>query len=490
MRKNVFLALLLGIIVCVGCATSSLSASGTITAFVNVNVVPLTEEIVLEAQVVLVDGDRIVAVGDGKEVKIPKGAAIVDGNGAYLMPGLADMHVHIYEESIDELPVPPFNLHIAKGVTTIRDCGTAPIHPSDTFVLDWRDKILSGEMLGPMIYSSGRTIHGPVRNPGGVVRERYSNGFDFAKLYMELSINDFTEAQNTAEELGFYTVGHIPYQVGLDQAIALGLDEIAHLEELSYELIWLNHRPEGYLSGEEWLSSLITTVLQTYDFDAGSDVSFDSDHLYQLQGEQLDHIIDILLTNDIGVGTTLAVGEVVDMKLFNQEEFLTQPESKYLFPALLEEVQNGQNRHQRLYKGLGEYQDLWQWKSDLDLFLLHELHQGGVRFISGTDAGSSSIGVVEGFATHDDLRILTENGFTPYEALLTATVNAAYVVEKMGGDGDFGTVEIGNIADLVLVRGNPLDDIQNTENIEGVMVRGQWYSQEELENMIVIDEEE
>jgi hypothetical protein len=307
---------------------------------------------------------------------------------------------------------------------------------------------------------------------------------------MELSIGDFTEAQNTAEELGFYTVGHIPYQVGFDQAINLGLDEIAHLEELSYELIWLNNRPEDYLSGEEWLSSLITTVLQTYDFDAGSDVSFDQDHFYQLQGQQLDRIIDYLLVNDIGVGTTLAVGEVVDMKLFNQEEFLTQEESKYLFPSLLQEVQNGQNRHQRLYKGLGEYQDLWQWKSDLDFFLLHELRQRGVRFVSGTDAGSSSIGVVEGFATHDDLRILTENGFTPYEALLTATVNAAYVVEKMGGDGDFGTVEIGNIADLVLVGGNPLDDIQNTENIVGVMVRGQWYSHEDLENMILINEEE
>ena len=106
--------------------------------------------------------------------------------------------------------------------------------------------------------------------------------------------------------------------------------------------------------------------------------------------------------------------------------------------------------------------------------------------VSGTDAGSSSIGVVEGFATHDDLRILVQKGFTPYEALLTATVNAARVVSKMGGEGDFGTIEVGNRADLILVSGNPLDEIRNTENILGVIVRGHWFSQDVLEEMIAI----
>lgn len=487
MIKNAtFVLILLCLVFQMACSASSIDSREPVTAIVNVNVVPMTEEIVLYDQVVLAAGDQIIAVGNSDEVETPRGANIIDGHGSYLMPGLADMHVHIYEESRDELPVSPLNLYIAKGVTTIRDCGTAPIQPDDTFVLDWRDETLNGETIGPMIYSSGRTIHGPVSNPGGKVAERHKNGFDFAKLYMELSVDEFTEAQTVAEDLGMYTVGHIPYQVGLDLAISQGLDEIAHLEELSFELMWSANRPTRLLDQEAWLTALISSVLKTYHPEDGADIAFDSDQFSRFQGEQITELVSNLVTNDISVGTTLAVYETVDFKLFDQETFLAREETAYLFPSLIEEVLSGQNRHQLLYQALGDYQPLWKWKTDLDIFLLQKLHRAGVMLVSGTDAGSSSIGVVEGFATHDDLRILVQQGFTPYEALLTATVNAARVVSKMGGEGDFGTIEVGNRADLILVSGNPLDEIRNTENILGVIVRGHWFSQDVLEEMIAI----
>jgi imidazolonepropionase-like amidohydrolase len=434
MIKNVtFVLILLCLVFQMACTPSATDPREPVTAIVNVNVIPMTEKIVLYDQVILVAGDQIIAVGNSDEVETPRGANIIDGNGAYVMPGLADMHVHIYEESRDELPVSPLNLYIAKGVTTIRDCGTAPIQPDDTFVLDWRDEILKGETIGPMIYSSGRTIHGPVSNPGGKVAERHKKGFDFAKLYMELSFDEFTEAQTVAEELGMYTVGHIPYQVGHELAISQGLDEIAHLEELSFELMWSANRPTRLLDQEAWLTALISSVLKTYHPEDDADVTFDSDQFSRLQSEQLAELVSILIANNISVGTTLAVYEAVDSKLFDQEAFLAREETAYLFPSLIEEVLSGQNRHQLLYQALGDYQPLWKWKTDLDIFLLQELHKAGVNLVSGTDAGSSSIGVVEGFATHDDLRILVQYGFTPYEALLTATVNAAHVVEKMGG---------------------------------------------------------
>jgi hypothetical protein len=459
-------------------------------AITNVNLVPMTAEIILQDQTVLIREDRIIAIGDSDDVIVPPGVQAIDGEGAYLMPGLADMHVHIYEESRDDLPVSPLNLYIAKGVTTIRDCGTAPIGPNDTFVLDWRDEILSGETVGPLIYSSGRTIHGPLLNPGGVLAARYSKGFDFAKLYMELSVREFTEAQTKAEELGIYTVGHIPYQVGFELAISLGLDEIAHLEELSFDLMWFDNRPLSFLDQANWLSALLESVFDTYGYDMSTDIYFDSTAFLQVQGERLEQIINSLIAHDIGVGTTLATYETVDAKLFDRDAFVSREETAYLYPFLIEEVLAGQNRHQLMFQMLGENQKLWFWKTDLDIFLLKEFHRAGVMFVSGTDAGSQSIGVVEGFATHDDLRLLVRYGFTPYEALLTATVNAAHVVEKMGGNGNFGTIEVGNRADLILVSGNPLEDIQITDNILGVMVRGQWFSQEELEEMTSINEEE
>jgi len=455
-------------------------------AIVHVNIIPMTSEIVLLDQTVLVKGDRIVSTGNASDVDVPPNARIIDGNGSYLMPGLADMHVHIYEESRDEYPVSPFNLYIAKGVTTIRDCGTASLSPSDTFVLDWRDEILRGEIIGPMIYSSGRTIHGPVPNPARVVRQRYKDGFDFAKLYMELSVDEFAEAQEAAEELGMYTVGHIPYQVGFDNAVSAGLDEIAHLEEISFELMWGEQRPTQMLSMDQWLDSIVSGTYETFGYEMGTDLVFDPERFEQVQGEYLDHIITSLISNDVPVGTTLATYEVVNQKLFDQDAFLNRDENIYLPEELLEEVIQGRNRHQLMFQALGDKQAAWHWKEEVDIYLLKRLHDAGVIFVSGTDAGSSSIGVVEGFATHDDLRLLVEFGFTPYEALRMATVNAAYIAEKMIGGNDFGTIETGKRADLVLVAGNPLEDIKNTENILGVMVRGRWYPENELEEMIAV----
>ena len=94
------------------------------------------------------------------------------------------------------------------------------------------------------------------------------------------------------------------------------------------------------------------------------------------------------------------------------------------------------------------------------------------------------MGIVPGFSIHDELRILTENGFSPYEALATGTVNAAKVVERMIGEGDFGTIEVGKRADLILVRGNPLKDVAVIRNPLGVMADGRWYSIDTLAQMI------
>ncbi|MBN1314231.1 MAG: amidohydrolase family protein [Anaerolineales bacterium] len=77
----------------------------------------------------------------------------------------------------------------------------------------------------------------------------------------------------------------------------------------------------------------------------------------------------------------------------------------------------------------------------------------------GTDSGTGGMGIVPGYSIHDELNILIENGFTPYEALKTGTVNAAIVVKRMTGEGNFGTVEIGKRADLVLAVDNPIEDI-------------------------------
>ena len=129
----------------------------------------------------------------------------------------------------------------------------------------------------------------------------------------------------------------------------------------------------------------------------------------------------------------------------------------------------GREKHQRQFKGIEE---LATFKYELEKIMLKELHQAGVILLLATDCGSGAMGIVPGFSIHDELRILIENGLTPYEAIATGTINASMVIEKMTGEGNFGTIEVGKRADLILMNGNPLEDVSRIRDLRGVMAAG------------------
>jgi imidazolonepropionase-like amidohydrolase len=112
--------------------------------------------------------------------------------------------------------------------------------------------------------------------------------------------------------------------------------------------------------------------------------------------------------------------------------------------------------------------------------MVKALHNGGVPILVGTD--SSDPGVVWGFSIHRELELLVAAGLTPFQALEAATRVPAEVV--FGNPEEWGTVEVGKRADLLLLQGNPLEDISNTRQIAGVMVRGEWLPQVELQGML------
>jgi predicted amidohydrolase len=122
MKKTICVSLIMGTLIALfltGCSNKAVA----LTAFTDVNVVPITSERIVENQTVLVEGARIVAIGDSNTLLVPEATQVIDGNGAYLMPGLADMHMHTWQdwEDRDIWPVHPLNLYLANGVTTIRD---------------------------------------------------------------------------------------------------------------------------------------------------------------------------------------------------------------------------------------------------------------------------------------------------------------------------------------------------------------------------------
>jgi imidazolonepropionase-like amidohydrolase len=419
------------------------SSSPEIYAFVNITVLPMDWERVIKAGTVVVRGGRIVEVGVSRKVEIPEGAVVINGRGLYLMPGLADMHVHLGNES-------DMKLFLANGVTTVRNMRGSPIH------LYWRDKIAAGEMIGPRIITAGPILDGyppsgenvvAVQSPEDgrvLVQEQKRMGYDFIKIYTRLSVPVYQEILRTAKENGMQVAGHIPKAVGLSMAISEKQDCVEHLT--------------GFMGAIKVHNSKMTNEKGVID------------------SEQIPFLAMLIRNEGVWNCVTLLVQQ--RYASINQlDSLLKLPEMKYVSPARMAFWDPTRDLS---FKSLSQ-EDYDSALEGIEVLktITKTLQNTGAKILMGTDSPSRF--VVPGFSAHEELKNLVDSGLSPFQALKAATSNAA---EFLGPSTEFGTIEKGKSADLLILRADPLEDIRNTRQIYGVMVHGNWLPESRIQEML------
>lgn len=419
-------------------------------ALVGVALLPMDRDGVLPDQTVLVSGDRITAVGRREATPVPEGARIIDGSGRYLIPGLAEMHGHLPGAGATaDMVERVLWLNLANGITTVRGMQG---HASQ---LQLRDAIAAGHRTGPQLIVSSPALHGrrlsDPRRAAELVRDYADAGYDLLKVHEELSPAVFDAIAGAAQASAIPFAGHITDQITLAHAVAGGISTVEHMDGLVEAA-----QPEG-----------APPVAATGFF--GSAVAG------RVTPESAGPVAQMLAESEVWVTPTQTL-------LLNvaggrpAAELEADPEvgARYWPEGGLA---GWRERLARYRDAVGESDG--QQLLTARAVLLAALREAGVGLLLGADA--PQVYNVPGFATLNEAEALAAAGYTPLEVLRAGTVNPARYLQR---EGDFGVIAAGARADLVLLEGNPLEDIRRLRLRAGVMAAGVWFPAQQLQDRL------
>jgi len=399
----------------------------------NVSVLTMKDSELIKNQSVLIENGVIQKIGIDIQ---NQNATLIDGTGKFLMPGLTDMHVHLFDKH--PLKNTWMMLLLINGVTSVRDmCG----QPEK---LQLREKIKKNEILAPNLYQSGPIINGAKDNFGlftfastpeqarEIVISHKKAGYDFIKVYDGLTKEVYLAIIDEAQKQGMLVDGHLPDKVTLEEALKQNHNSIEHLT--------------GYF---EWKDNQVSlSAPDNYASLTANSSVWNCPTIY-------NHYMN---------GSRKGVSEMMSFA-----------ETSGLLPGELKKI--WKKRVNNMSKEVVDIVDKYSTSNFESLKkIILNLYTSKAKLVAGTDAGNLPL-LIPGYSLHQELKIMNEIGIPTYEVLKMTTANAALAMNK---DTEFGTVEIGKGADLLLLNSNPLDNLDNLQDKDGLMIRGIWLSREEI----------
>lgn len=450
MKKAIILFLLLGPLV-----QTSPSSSPTV-AFVNVNVIPMDRERVLLNQTVIVRNGVIAEIGDAKRIKIPSGAQRINGAGKFLIPGLMDMHVHLFtdDEFPDELAEDEFKIMIAYGVTTIRLMTGTP----EQLVL--RSKSAKEEILAPTIYAASPQFTGRKSSNAYVVTteaearaavtKSKQDGFDFIKVTTYLKPEVYEAIVDEARKQNIRVVGHADSRsVGLMRALK-AKQQIEHLDSYFEALL-----PES--------APVKGSVSDIYLYNPKNWGSLD-----YIDERKISELARSTVEANPFVTPTLHLFKFTVGKGRSEESFKAQPDIRFYPQKIIDLWMGVSKRYLSTAAPIEKREKYIRIRNEI----VKAIHDAGGRVMAGSDTPEWLM--LYGYTLHLEMIDLRDAGLSNYAALEAATRNPAMF---LGTIAKTGTIEKRKLADLVLLDANPLEDIANTQRRTGVMLKGKYYPQ-------------
>ena len=397
----------------------------------NVQVISMVTPGITAAQDVHISNGIIHKIGDHGSLDAP-GAMVIDGSGKFLTPGISEMHAHIpvAQDGDDTYVRETLFLYLSNGITTIRGMLGNPYH------LDLIEQVSNGEILSPRIYTSSPSLNGnSVQTPEEAeakVRAFKRDGYDFLKIHPGIKAEVMERLVDVADKVGIRFAGHVPFEVGIRDAIKYKYWSIDHVDGFVRGLSGAHDESEVGFFG----AGLIDKV--------------------SLKG--LAKLSKSMHKNDVWVVPTQSlftrwISPEPPEQMIQADEMQYMPaRTRYAWVSAKSSMLESEDFSENTYKQF----------LDLRIALIKSLYDHDVKFLLGSDA--PQVFNVPGFSIQHEMSALAVAGLSNEAILKSGTVNPA---EFFNAAGSYGQITEGASADLLLLHGNPLENIDHMRDIDG-----------------------